>query len=291
MWSSAFISLSGKKNCEAILDSLIDDPWELTTSEGWALGKLDRLYIIAFNMVQGIGGLRLRALAEHFGGLDKAWEANLKDLRQTPGIGEKIAQQLLTQREKVDPVREEEWARKQGGRIVTIVDQNYPQELRSWQFHPSALHCGHAPRKHCVGLWERGGLPCWTTAGLGILQEFARRGFAVVSGLARGIDKQAHLAALRAGGETVAVLGSHIGSIYPAEHRGLAEQIAKQGALVSEFASTHPTVPGNFPRRNRIIAGLSQRLLVGASLKSVYLNTADWLRNAARMCGPSRCHR
>lgn len=248
------------------------------------MGKLDRLYIIAFNMVQGIGGLRLRALAEHFGGLDKAWEANLKDLRQTPGIGEKIAQQLLTQREKVDPVREEEWARKQGGRIVTIVDQNYPQELRSLAVPPPVLYIvGHAPRKHCIGVvGTRRPSPAGQRQAWVFSQEFARRGFAVVSGLARGIDKQAHLAALRAGGETVAVLGSHIGSIYPAEHRGLAEQIAKQGALVSEFASTHPTVPGNFPRRNRIIAGLSQRLLVvEASLKSGALNTADW----AAECG------
>lgn len=243
------------------------------------LAKLERSYIIAFNMIQGIGGRRLAALLEHFGSLERAWHASYQELVQIPGMGRKTAQQVVEQRKLVDPIREERWASRYGGRIVTVVDEEYPSPLRALTHPPPVLYImGQLPGE--IGIAVVG---TRRPSASGLIQArvfseaFVRRGFAVVSGLARGIDQAAHTAALQAGGKTVAVLGSHIGQIYPADHRGLAERIAQRGAVVSEFASTHPTMPGNFPRRNRIIAGLSERILVvQAGRKSGALNTAHW---------------
>lgn len=249
----------------------------------WAKSK--RSYLIAFNMISGIGGKRMASLANYFGSLEAAWNADFRSLAETPGIGKTTARNIVEQRCKVDPVREEQWAEYHGGRIVTAVDPDYPASLRGLPLAPPVLYIvGMLPQIPMIGV-----IGTRRPSKRGLSQasffsaEFARQGCTVVSGLARGIDYAAHTAALGAGGTTVAVLGSNIGSIYPKEHAGTAGRISRSGALVSEFASTHTTVPGNFPRRNRIIAGLSERLLVvEAGIKSGAINTADWAAELGR---------
>jgi DNA processing protein len=111
----------------------------------------------------------------------------------------------------------------------------------------------------------------------------ASRGATVVSGLARGIDGEAHAAALEAGGRTIAVLGSGLGRIYPSDHRGLAERVSRCGVLLSEFPSTTAPLRHHFPQRNRILSALSLGLLVvEAGEKSGSLLTVDWALQQGR---------
>jgi DNA processing protein len=238
-----------------------------------------RQYLIAFNMVPGIGGRRLMALAEHFGSLAAAWHASCSALAAVRGIGPQTAAQFCAARTSISPLAEEEWAAGLGARIVAIYDDEYPVCLRRLAVPPPVLYVrGTLPAEPGVAVV---GTRRPSRSGLAQAQHFTaeivRRGQAVVSGLARGIDFAAHHKALEMGGSTVAVLGSNLRTVYPAEHRGLAERIAEQGAVVSEFSSRCPTVPGNFPRRNRIIAGLSRGVLVvQAGVNSGALRTADW---------------
>lgn len=241
--------------------------------------RSSRDYYIAFNMIQGIGGRRMLALEKQFGTLDKAWHASYKELLATPGLGEKTVQSVCTQRRKVCPVKEMEWAKKHGGRILTLADSDYPEILRTLAVPPPTIYViGTIPDQAGIAV-----VGTRRPSQSGVMQaryfssEIAKRGVPVISGLARGIDRHAHEGALAVDGVTVGVLGSNIGAIYPSEHRALAGRIGQQGAVVSEFSSRCPTVPGNFLRRNRIISGLSCGVLVvQAGLKSGALNTADW---------------
>lgn len=111
----------------------------------------------------------------------------------------------------------------------------------------------------------------------------ARAGIVVVSGLARGIDAAAHRAAIEAGGRTIAVLGTGVDVPYPASHRSLHQLVQQNGAVVSEMEPGRTAFPGCFPRRNRIIAGLSKLVVVvEAGFKSGALNTANWAQQMAR---------
>ncbi len=238
-----------------------------------------RQYLIGFNMVPGIGGRRLLALEEHFGCLAAAWHASRRALAEVRGIGPKIAEQFCAVRSKLSPIGEEEWAAKLGAKVITLYDADYPAFLRRLAVPPPVLYVqGVLPREPGIAV-----VGTRRPSRLGIAQarhfteEIVLRSKAVISGLARGIDFFAHQRALELGGRTVAILGSNIQAVYPAEHRELARRIAEQGAVVSEFSSRHPTVPGNFPRRNRIIAGLSSGVLVvQAGARSGALRTADW---------------
>lgn len=241
----------------------------------WSL----RQYLIAFNMVPGIGGRRLLGLKNHFGSLDKAWHAPWNQLTQVEGMGPKTVQSFCAIRSSVCPRAEEAWARGYGAQIITLCDENYPDYLRRLVVPPPVLYVqGALPEKPGIAVV---GTRKPSRIGVAQARQFTagivEGGETVISGLARGIDYVSHELVVRMGGKGVAVLGSNIGKLYPSEHRGLAEKIAEDGAVVSEFSSRCSTVPGNFPRRNRIIAGCSRGVLVvQAGAKSGAIRTADW---------------
>lgn len=238
-----------------------------------------RQYLIAFNMVPSIGGRRLIAMKTHFGALDKAWHASRDELMMVEGIGSGIADRFCTLRSTISPQNEEAWARKLGAQILTLVDEEYPAYLRRLAVPPPVLYVvGELPAQPGIAVV---GTRKPSRIGMAQARQFsaylASKEIPVISGLARGIDYHAHDQVVQMGGKTVAVLGSNLGAIYPSEHRTLANKIAERGALVTEFSSRCATVPGNFPRRNRIIAGCANGVLVvQAGTKSGAIHTADW---------------
>ena len=145
-------------------------------------------------------------------------------------------------------------------------DAEYPALLRPVPTAPASLHVrgrlvdGDALAVALVG--SRRATPYGLAVAETMAADLAARGVTVVSGLARGVDSAAHRGALRVGGRTIAVLGSGVDSVYPPENRRLADEIARQGALLSQFPPGTPPLPQNFPTRNAVIAGLSLAVVV-----------------------------
>lgn len=236
-------------------------------------------YLVAFNMLDGIGPKRLAALVAFLGSLENAWHATYSELVQVPGIGPRLAQQIIDQRRLVDPLEERKWAEQHASRIITNLDkEDYPYWLRELANPPPVLYVkGQLPKQLGVAII---GSRRATQTGKSQAYNFAHRlasyGLPVISGLAMGIDTQAHLGALAANGFTVAVMATPISIVYPPQNYKLAKDIAASGCIITEFSSRSQTRPGSFPLRNRLIAAFSKAILVvEAGQKSGTLSTVD----------------
>lgn len=226
----------------------------------------EREAYIALNLLGQIGPVRARALAAHLGSLTAIFEASEQDLRAAEGIGVELAAHIVRSRGEVDPSREEAEAARLGARIVTPVDTDYPEPLQTIHDPPLALYVvgTWTPRdRHAVAVVGSRRCTHYGRATADRLAaQLASAGVTVVSGLARGIDTAAHEGALRADGRTIAVLGGAVDRLYPAEARPLADRIACQGAVISEYALGREPDRTTFPYRNRIISGLSMGVVI-----------------------------
>ncbi len=222
-------------------------------------------YWVAFNRVHGIGAVRFAALLEHFGDLERAWEASPEALLAS-GIGPQSVRRLIESRVSIDPDDELEKLERAGVDVLTWLDESYPPLLRQADHAPPVLYIRGrlepADRDAVAVVGTRRPTPYGQTAARDLAATLAVHGVTVVSGLARGIDAYAHRAALEAGGRTLAVLGSGLDEVYPAEHRRLAEEIATRGALLTDYALGTRPEAANFPPRNRIISGLARAVVV-----------------------------
>ena len=224
-------------------------------------------YWIALSQAPGLGAARFRLLESHFGGdLELAWNAPQRELRAA-GLGGKVAKAVIEVREKVSPDSELERLEKSGVQALTWHDERYPGRLKETVDAPPVLYWRGdlSPDDEAsiavVGTRRPTDYGRRITADL--CAALAARGVVVVSGLALGIDTEAHRATLDAGGRTIAVLGNGLDSVYPSENRRLAERIvADGGALVSEFALGARPEASNFPRHNRIISGMALGTLI-----------------------------
>jgi len=222
-------------------------------------------YWLAFTRVPLVGRVRLPLLEELFGDLAAAWRATANELRAA-GLDAKTVKSIDTTRETVDPMAELRAVESAGIRAITRHDPEYPALLQTIGDWPPVLFMrgglSSQDERAVAVVGTRKPTAYGRQAAADLAGALACNGVTVVSGLARGIDGIAHRAALEAGGRTVAVMGSGPDVIYPPEHRGLAEEIAAKGAVISE----HPlgTEPDAcfFPRRNRILSGLSLGMLV-----------------------------
>lgn len=245
----------------------------------------ERKYWLAWSQISGIGPILIQRLQQHFSNLETAWKASPGELRKVEGFGiqtlEKVIQQksrlnpeqLLTQHQQINPL------------FWTPADPEYPQLLREIPTPPPLLYyrgeidlqenLGQKPLVGIVGTRQptEYGIK-WTRQ---ISTALAKNGFTVVSGMAEGIDTESHSATLKAGGRTIAVMGTGVDVIYPHKNRDLYQQILKSGIVISEYPAKTPPNRTHFPRRNRIIAGLSRAVLVmEAPLKSGALITATY---------------
>ena len=237
-------------------------------------------YWVGFNLVKGIGAVRFQALLNAFGDAQSAWQASPDELRAA-GLSSKIVENLVKLRSNVvlDQVWEEILAKNIT--ILTWEDELYPRRLKEIDQPPPVLYLQGSYKIEDEWAVAIVGTRRITAYGRQVTEQvasmLARNGITVVSGLARGIDAVAHQAALNAGGRTLAVLGSGVDKVYPPEHRRLAEQIIAHGSLLSDYPPGTAPEAGNFPPRNRIIAGLSlATVVVEAGLDSGALITATF---------------
>lgn len=246
----------------------------------------DVRYWVAFNRAPGIGPAKVRALLDHFGDLELAWHAAPADLREA-GLDRRAIENLVKLRESYDPDTDIRKAERAGAHILTWDDPAYPIRLREIPNPPPVLYVKggfvESDQWALAIVGTRRASAYGKEAARVFAGELAASGVTIVSGLARGIDAAAHQATLEAGGRTIAVLGHGIDQIYPPEHHKLAEQIVRQGALVSDYPPGTRPEAVNFPPRNRIISGLSLGvLIVEAGETSGALITADFAADQGR---------
>ncbi len=218
------------------------------------------------SMVSGVGPRLRKALLDTFGTAADVLAALPDDLRGVPGIGAQLARRIAAAKDEIDVQAELDLCAENDISIVADGDSDYPRSLIEIPDPPGILYVrGRLLSQDAVAMAIVGARHA-THYGLAqaerLAGSLARAGMTIVSGLARGIDGAAHRGALSAGGRTIAVLGSGLLNIYPAEHAELAEEVVAHGALVSEVPPRSPPLSGAFPQRNRIISGLSLGVLV-----------------------------
>ncbi|HYM16176.1 MAG TPA: DNA-processing protein DprA [Dehalococcoidia bacterium] len=242
------------------------------------MDEVERKYWIAFSRVPRVGRVCAGQLEAHFGTMERAWHAPAGELRAA-GLDAGSVTACLDARATIDPDVEVQRLAEHGVRALTWHDDDYPKQLREVYDRPPVLYVRGTLTPADEWAVAVVGTRRVTVYGRQVAEEMAR-GLAanrvtVVSGLARGVDAVAHRAAIEAGGRTIAVLACGLDLVYPPEHKRLAEEITHHGALISDYALGTQPRSEFFPRRNRILSGISLGVLVvEGDVKSGALITA-----------------
>lgn len=247
----------------------------------------ERDYYIALNMVYGLGSILISRLMDKFHTAQNIFQVDIQELFQVSGISIDIAKRIKQVLSSREFALELEQIAKNNIEVIFINDSRYPVLLKEIYDPPMVLYVKGDVSTFQTKMFAIIG--CRKASGYGlkqadqIAQALAKINICIVSGMARGIDTAAHKGALFVKGKTLAVLGSGLNNIYPLENKFLFDQITKNGAVVSEFALNAEPLPGNFPRRNRIISGLCRAIVVvEAAQRSGSLITADLALNQGR---------
>ncbi len=242
---------------------------------------------LALNLLPKIGPVRVRRLLERFGSPERALMAKTSEVLQLDGFGEDMAEAVSHWEDRIDLQKELSRIQELGLTILTQDDDLYPPLLRQIHDPPVVLYVkGELTKRdhNAIGIVGSRGATAYGMAMTKKLSfQISYTGYTVISGLARGIDTAAHEAALASKGRTVAVIGSGIGQLYPPENAALAEKIAGQGAIVSEYPVDRMADKQTFPYRNRIVAGWGCGLVVvEAPARSGALITAQQAADMGR---------
>ncbi|WP_310449409.1 DNA-processing protein DprA [Sulfuritalea sp.] len=240
---------------------------------------------LRLTLVPGVGGEARRALLKAFGLPQAIFAASPRALSAI--VDPVAAERLLGHECSAEIDAALDWAASPGNRLLTLADADYPQSLLSSDDPPILLYAKGDTRLLNRPMLAVVGSRNATAQGERDAEAFARAlgeaGLTIVSGLALGIDAAAHRGALPTPAGTVAVIGTGADRLYPAKNEALARRIAEKGVVLSEFALGTPALASNFPRRNRIIAGLGLGcLVVEAALKSGSLITARLAAESGR---------
>jgi DNA processing protein len=225
----------------------------------------DLKYWLAFNRIPGVGTARFRQLEKHFGLLENAWHADATELDKA-GLDRRAVTNVIKLRLDISPDNEMERVEQAGIAAYNWHDTQYPPRLKEIYDPPPVLYVRGSlmpeDERSLAVVGTRKATVYGREATAALAGDLARNKVTIVSGLARGIDSVAHRAALDAEGRTIAVLASGLDIIYPREHKSLADEIAQKGALVSEYPLGVRPDATNFPRRNRIMSGMTLGTLV-----------------------------
>ena len=241
----------------------------------------DLAYWVALNAVRGISSGAVWALRRAFDSMERAWSASAGDLRRA-GLESKVIDQFLDARRDIEPEAALAALEDSDGLAIAWDDPSYPARLREIADPPALLHVrgdsDALSAHHAVAIVGTRRMSTYARLVTERLAgDLAGSGITIVSGMASGVDSVAHRAALDAGGPTVAVWGTGLGTVYPVANRSLARQIAEQGAIVTEYPVWMRGSAENFPQRNRIISGLVLgTIVVEAPLPSGALITARY---------------
>ena len=236
---------------------------------------------LALNMIPGVGPMTAQRLAAACGSAAAVFRAQRRELESVPNIRAEALDALFSQAWLERAEQEAARCQALGCRVLTLDDRDYPANLRRAPFPPPVLYVRGTLRDEDQAALAVVGSRRPSSYGLAatrrLVRELAQSGLTIVSGLARGIDAEAHESALQGNGRTLAVVAHGLDQVYPPEHRGLQDRILKTGAVLSEFPLGTRAWAGNFPRRNRIISGLAQGVfVVEAKARSGALITARW---------------
>ncbi len=238
--------------------------------------------LLRLNGTLSLGVRQYEALLTRFGTVEAIFRQTPAALQAARGVGPKTAERILDPASEEEAQAEIEGAKKEGFFLLPYTDPHYPEKLRSIHNPPLVLYVWGDPATLAMPLaiaivGSRRASVYGKLQASKLSRELADLGFLIVSGLARGVDGAAHAGAIGAGGKTAAFLGSGLLRVYPSEHKKLAAEIARRGgAVASEFPLEARPLAYNFPRRNRLVSGLSLGVVVvEATERSGALSTAS----------------
>ncbi|UCB44239.1 MAG: DNA-processing protein DprA [Dehalococcoidales bacterium] len=241
--------------------------------------RKDIPYWVGFSFIPSIGRVRLNRLEVHFGNLVDAWKAEPSELVRA-GLDSNVVRSIVSWRPRIDLDTEMEKLEQFGVQVLTWHDAAYPPRLKEVYDYPPLLYVKGSLLPEDEWCLAVVGTRRATAYGRQVTEEIvsdlARSRITTASGLARGIDSIAHHSTLDAGGRSIAAFAFGLDMVYPSENTTLAQRIAQQGALISEYPLGTKPRPEYFPRRNRILSGMSLGVLViEAGVTSGALITAN----------------